>query len=441
MIEFAMLENGPTDLRIKTKPSGVTVPEGDLEAMHASRRRTTLNQVRMAILAEQLGFHYSFFTEHHFQPEGAEYSPSPLILGAAIAARTKRIRIGQMANILSWWHPIRLAEQAAMVDVLSGGRLEFGIGRGAQPRETEIFGQVFGSSSSDDERTRAYCDECYEIIIKAWTQPSFAHYGEFFSLPPKWVSHHHQQTIEYFSQPGIGRNVDQVLQLGEPTGRPIPLYSHSTTLKEMSVYPQPIQKPHPQIWQPIVVSNRTIRESARKGINAVFVASAVDRVHAEVTTYYEEAEKHDYPDRLQRGKFKRGWDCERRRGVGYFQGVHIVDHGIGNMERARRGANHVWDFLSEFVPPGVSSLVPPVVADNEPCFFGSTQQVIDAYMQVKEAGGYEDFLCIAGFTFPSMSREETEEQMHAFAQDIMPVLKRECGGSPQSVEPDSALLI
>ena len=139
MIEFAILDNGPTDLRIKKMPSGVSLPEGGLEEMHESRRRTTLNQVRMMILAEKLGFHYSFFTEHHFQPEGAEYSSSPLILGAAIAARTKRIRMDRMANILSWWHPIRLAEQAAMVDVLSGGRLELSIGRGAEPRETEVI--------------------------------------------------------------------------------------------------------------------------------------------------------------------------------------------------------------------------------------------------------------------------------------------------------------
>jgi alkanesulfonate monooxygenase SsuD/methylene tetrahydromethanopterin reductase-like flavin-dependent oxidoreductase (luciferase family) len=441
MIEFAMLDNGPTDLRIRQMASGVLLPDGDLEAMHESRRRTTVNQVRMAILAEKLGFHYSFFTEHHFQPEGAEYSPNPLILGAAIAVRTKRIRIGQMANILSWWHPIRLAEQAAMVDVLSGGRLEFGIGRGAQPRETEIFGQVFGSTSSDEERTRAYCDECYEIITRAWTQPSFTYYGEFFSLPPKWTSHHHQQTIEYFSQPGIGRSVEQVLQLGEATGKSLPVYSHATTLKEMSVYPRPVQKPHPQVWQPIVVSNRTIRETARRGINAVFVASTVERVRQEVATYYEEAEKHDYPDRLDRGSFKHGWDCVKKRGVCHFQGVHIVDHGIGNMERARWGATHLWDYLSAYVPPGVPSLVPPVVERNAPSFFGSTQQVIDAFMEIKEAGGYEDFLCTAGFTHPGMSREEAEEQMHAFAQDVMPALKHECGGSPDLPEPDPALQI
>ena len=280
-----------------------------------------------------------------------------------------------------------------------------------------------------------------EIIIKAWTQPSFAHYGEFFSLPPKWTSHHHPITIEYFSQAGIGRNVDQVLQLGAPTGRPIPLYSHSTTLKEMSVYPQPVQKPHPQVWQPIVVSNRTIREAARKvstpfswpapSIACIRKSPPTMRKRKNTTTRIVCSEENS----------STVGDCAKRRGVGYFQGVHIVDHGIGNMERARLGANHVWDYLSAFVPPGVSSLVPPVVEGDAPCFFGSTQQVIDAYMEIKQAGGYEDFLCIAGFTFPSMSREEIEEQMHAFAQDIMPVLKRECGGSPEAAEPDSALQI
>jgi hypothetical protein len=233
---------------------------------------------------------------------------------------------------------------------------------------------------------------------------------------------------------------------GEPSSRanaraPAALYSHATTLKEMSVYPQPVQKPHPQVWQPIVVSGRTIRETARKGINAVFVASTVERVREEVATYYEEAERHNYPDRLHRGRFKHGWDCAKKRGVCHFQGVHIVDHGIGNMERARMGASHLWDYLSAYVPPGVPSLVPPVVEGNAPSFFGSTQQVIDAFMEIREAGGYEDFLCTAGFTHPGMSREEAEEQMQAFAQDVMPVLKRECGGSPDLPEPEPALQI
>jgi hypothetical protein len=113
MIEFAILDNGPSDLPIKQLPGGGLVPDGDLEAMHRSMQRTVIDQIRKAIFAEQAGFHYYFFTEHHFQPEGNEFSPNPLLLGAAIATRTKHIRLGQMANIVSWWHPIRLAEQAA----------------------------------------------------------------------------------------------------------------------------------------------------------------------------------------------------------------------------------------------------------------------------------------------------------------------------------------
>ena len=118
-----------------------------------------------------------------------------------------------------------------------------------------------------------------------------------------------------------------------------------------------------------------------------------------------------------------------------------VAPAVDDMKRARLAANHVWNYLSAFVPPGVSPLLPPEVEGNAPCFFGSTQQVIDAVMEVKEVGGSEDFLCTAMFSFPMMSPKEIEEQMQAFAQDVMPVLKRECGGSPELPEPDPALQI
>ena len=82
-----------------------------------------------------------------------------------------------------------------MLDVLSGGRLEFGIGRGYQPREAEVFGHRLGGTIQDQERNRAYFQEAYDIIIKAWTEPSFAHHGQFFSIPPTWTKWNHKQTI------------------------------------------------------------------------------------------------------------------------------------------------------------------------------------------------------------------------------------------------------
>ena len=156
MIQFGIFQNGASDLPVADTPSGVLVAGGSLEEMHASYQRIQVDQVRQGVLADQLGYDFYFMTEHHFQPEGPEFSPNPLMTEMAIAARTRRIRLGQATNILTQWHPLRVAELGAMLDVISGGRLEFGVGRGYQPREVEIFGFPYGSSIQDQERNRAY---------------------------------------------------------------------------------------------------------------------------------------------------------------------------------------------------------------------------------------------------------------------------------------------
>ena len=268
MLELAVLHNGGSDLPTVTAPSGVQICGGSLAERFESYRRETINQIRQGILAEELGFHYWFLTEHHFQPEGAEYSPNPLMTEMAIAARTKRIRLGQLANILAWHHPVRLAEQAALLDVVSGGRLEFGIGRGYQSRETEVLGGPMGATVQDQERNRVYFEEAYAILLKAWTEPSFSYAGEFFTIPPTYTKWHHSQTMAYFEQPETGWELSRVLDVGEPdpVPNPMPVMGSTTTLREISVFPQPLQKPYPQIWQP-VASERSIRWAARHGVN------------------------------------------------------------------------------------------------------------------------------------------------------------------------------
>ena len=88
----------------------MVVNDGTLADTHQSFQRAVIAQVRQAILADRLGFNFWFMTEHHFQPEGPEFSPNPLLVEAAVAAQTKRIRLGQQANIITWWEPVRLAE-------------------------------------------------------------------------------------------------------------------------------------------------------------------------------------------------------------------------------------------------------------------------------------------------------------------------------------------
>src|SRR5262249_31009958 len=153
----------------------------------------------------------------------------------AIAANTKRIRFGQAANIISWWHPIRIAEQAAMLDVISGGRVEVGIGPGYPPRGKENVWWADCSTISGQERNRAYYEEAYEIILKAWTQPSFAHHGQFYTIPPTYTKWNHQQTMAYFSMAKVERRLEDVLKLGAPdlyaAGNPV--QATTTTLKEI----------------------------------------------------------------------------------------------------------------------------------------------------------------------------------------------------------------
>ena len=97
---------------------------------------TVMDEARaFALAAEEAGFWSTWYTEHHFGHEGIELTANPVLMSADIAARTSTIRIGQAANIITFWHPLRLAEDLAMLDHLSGGRLEIGIGRGLYGRE------------------------------------------------------------------------------------------------------------------------------------------------------------------------------------------------------------------------------------------------------------------------------------------------------------------
>ena len=127
MLEIGLFHNGASSLPVITNKSGVTFNDGTLAEVHQAAQETLVNQVRQGILAEKLGFQSFWLTEHHFQPEGAEMSPNPLMVQMSVAAHTKRVRLGQAANIIVWHHPVRLAEQIAILDVISGGRVECGI--------------------------------------------------------------------------------------------------------------------------------------------------------------------------------------------------------------------------------------------------------------------------------------------------------------------------
>ncbi len=126
-------------------------------------------------LAEDVGFDAIWLTEHHF--DGAVAYADPVVFGAAVAARTNRVRIGFAVVEMALHHPVRLAVQTSLLDNLSNGRLIMGTGRGSAYNEYEYIG--FGTTL---ETGREMLDEAEELLIKAWTGTDVVHKGKFWDL-------------------------------------------------------------------------------------------------------------------------------------------------------------------------------------------------------------------------------------------------------------------
>jgi natural product biosynthesis luciferase-like monooxygenase protein len=129
-------------------------------------------QLEQMEAADALGYDSVWLTEHHFTEYGI--LPDPMILAADIARRTKRVRIGMAVSVLPFHNPVRLAEQAAMVDLLSDGRLDLGVGRGYQPQEFARFGITM-------DEARGRFDEALELMQRLWTEDKVTFEGKFYN--------------------------------------------------------------------------------------------------------------------------------------------------------------------------------------------------------------------------------------------------------------------
>jgi natural product biosynthesis luciferase-like monooxygenase protein len=138
---------------------------------HASEAQFYQEILEETDRAEAYRFHSVWFAEHHFHNYGG-HLPSVPVLGAAVAQRTKNIRIGSGICLLPLQDPIRVAEEYALLDCLSGGRLEFGIGRGFQRMEYDAFERNMADS-------RVLFEEAHDIILQAWREERFSYEGTF----------------------------------------------------------------------------------------------------------------------------------------------------------------------------------------------------------------------------------------------------------------------
>ena len=135
----------------------------------------------IAKLMDRTGYDTFWLAEHHFQREGYECIPNILMLALHLCHITRNIKIGCGFNIAPMWHPIRVAEDYATVDRLTGGRVIFGVGRGYHSREVESF----GAPILDQDANRELFEEQVEIIFKSFNERSFSHQGKHYTIPPQ----------------------------------------------------------------------------------------------------------------------------------------------------------------------------------------------------------------------------------------------------------------
>jgi alkanesulfonate monooxygenase SsuD/methylene tetrahydromethanopterin reductase-like flavin-dependent oxidoreductase (luciferase family) len=137
--------------------------------------------VSYAQTMDSLGYNTFWMAEHHFQPEGTECIPNLLMMAMHLVHKTKNLNIGCGFNVVPMWHPLRLAEDYALADILSGGRVIFGIARGYHTREVETF----GSPLMDQTANRELFEEGVDIVFKAFNEERFSHQGKYYTIPPK----------------------------------------------------------------------------------------------------------------------------------------------------------------------------------------------------------------------------------------------------------------
>ena len=343
------------------------------------------NLTHWAKTADKSGIHCMWFTEHHFQYEGYEVTPNLILFGLAMTRHTENIRFGQMFNVVPQWHPLRLAEDFAMADILTGGRMEFGVGRGTVPREAEALGSRVASgdndmSVKDDKFNQEQFQEAMEVIKAAWYNERFSYTGKHYQYPPAGI-------------PDRGHVVTDLTLIPKPT-RQVPIY------------------------QPIT-SGDTMEYAPRAGHNGVYWLMHPDFLAPRWEHYQQTYESH-HGVTIRPGE---------KRALALT--VHAGETREQAFATGRNGHDEFTRFLAPYgrftnyknpegakFPFGVQPTVEES-ADQQIQLVDSIENCAAAIAMYKERFGVEHFVFF--LDLPGMERNQLDEQIHMLTEQILPM--------------------
>ena len=342
-----------------------------------------------AVLAEELGFETIWLGEHHFGPHGTGNIPNPILVGADLAAHTRRIRIGQLANIAVWWHPIRLAEDIAVLDHLTKGRIDVGFGRGIWPYEGPQFHPH--ADPRKVEENQILFRETVEIVIKAMTQEFFSHEGPNYRFPAPGTT---------FSHPRF------------PTD---PTWQDGDRVVKLNVTPKPYQKPHPPLWM-TVSTDQSVSTAAELGLTACYWQPPPLRLRERFRLYA------DIRSRREGRTFRPGED------QAVMRHTCVASTSQEARQIAERGVmfsftyNDPFRGLQVFMNPG-EQVSPEMKMDwdflaGRHLLVGSPAEVADKIHELQELCGLEYLVINYGHGW--LTHEQAVRNLELFAAKVMP---------------------
>jgi len=348
--------------------------------------RAQAGMLDLGVAADRLGYDSFWLTEHHFQHEGYEVVPNAILFGAFLAERTARIRIGALFNIVPQWHPLRLAEDFAMLHNLSGGRAILGVGRGTVPREAEPLGTQIGSYDNPDKAeadriNREVMDESMAVIRLALDHERFSFHGHYFDLPPAGIP------------------------------------DRGGTVQELTLVPRPLW-PY-EIWQAIT-SPPSLEHVPRQGYGGVFWLLN----HQVMRQWWDR-----YGDNYADAHGEAPGPGEHRMLV---LNVRVADTHEAAWASARPGHDEFWKFLGPYGwsrgylgtdgRPSAPGLIPTLEESvaQRTWVIGTADEVAEGIERYRQELQIQDLAIFPGY--PGDSYEVCEEQLDRFAQDVAPQL-------------------